>query len=134
MYDAGKIIIGILIFLGLIAVPVLYNAVSGKAAAPPDLDLNTPVIQKLDEKKCIEGTTYMQASHMQMLDTWRDEVSRNGKRVYVASDGKEYNMSLSNTCLECHSNKEKFCDRCHGYVGVREPVCWTCHVVPKEAG
>ncbi|MBE0429326.1 MAG: hypothetical protein IBX61_05585 [Thermoleophilia bacterium] len=23
----------------------------------------------------------------------------------------------TNQCLACHSNKEEFCDRCHGYVG-----------------
>jgi len=26
-------------------------------------------------------------------------------------------MSLSQTCLGCHSNKEKFCDACHNYSG-----------------
>ena len=27
-------------------------------------------------------------------------------------------MSLSNTCLDCHSNKAEFCDRCHNYASV----------------
>jgi nitrate/TMAO reductase-like tetraheme cytochrome c subunit len=40
-------------------------------------------------------------------------------------------MSLSQTCLGCHSNKEKFCDSCHTYSGVK-PNCWNCHVVPQE--
>ena len=41
-------------------------------------------------------------------------------------------MSLSQSCLGCHSNKEQFCDACHNYAGVK-PNCWSCHIVPKEA-
>jgi hypothetical protein len=40
------------------------------------------------------------------------------ERIYVNPEGKLFNMSLSNTCLDCHSNKEKFCDRCHDYASV----------------
>jgi hypothetical protein len=41
-------------------------------------------------------------------------------------------MSLSNTCLDCHSNKAEFCDRCHNYASV-SPYCWDCHIDnPKE--
>jgi hypothetical protein len=43
-------------------------------------------------------------------------------------------MSLTNTCItQCHSNKAKFCDRCHDYMNV-QPWCWDCHNFPKEAG
>jgi hypothetical protein len=66
-----------------------------------------------------------------MLNNWRDEVVREGNRLYVAADGKEYNMSLQNTCMNCHSNKSKFCDECHNYVAVK-PYCWDCHIAPKE--
>ena len=38
--------------------------------------------------------------------------------------------SLSNNCMECHSNKSQFCDQCHNYVAV-VPNCWGCHL-PKE--
>jgi hypothetical protein len=41
-------------------------------------------------------------------------------------------MSLTRTCLDCHSNKAEFCDRCHTYMAV-DPYCWDCHVEPKEA-
>ncbi|MDX1708870.1 MAG: sulfate reduction electron transfer complex DsrMKJOP subunit DsrJ, partial [Desulfobacterales bacterium] len=67
-----------------------------------------------------------------LLDVWRDAVVREGKRIYVNPAGKEFNMSLSNTCLDCHSNKAEFCDRCHNYASVR-PYCWSCHIEnPKE--
>ena len=50
----------------------------------------------------------------------------------VNKKGKEFEMSLSNTCIECHDNKAEFCDRCHNYASVR-PYCWDCHIDnPKE--
>ncbi|NNL75212.1 MAG: sulfate reduction electron transfer complex DsrMKJOP subunit DsrJ, partial [Desulfobacterales bacterium] len=83
-------------------------------------------------KECIRDTEYMRAEHMQLLDEWRHAVVRNAERVYVNSSGKEFNMSLSNTCLDCHSNKAEFCDRCHDYASVK-PYCWDCHIDnPKE--
>jgi len=129
MYDAQKIVPGLLVFLVLMTFPVWFN--KGKAAPPPNLALNTPAIQQLKDKRCVESKDYMSADHMQLLDSWRRAVVREGDRFYRASDGKEYAMSLSGTCLGCHSNKEQFCDRCHNYEGVK-PTCWSCHVVPPE--
>jgi hypothetical protein len=40
-------------------------------------------------------------------------------------------MSLTNTCLDCHPNKDTFCDRCHNYMAV-SPYCWDCHIVPEQ--
>ena len=61
------------------------------------------------------------------------KVRRGGEMYgYVNADGKMYNMSLSNTCMDCHSNKADFCDRCHDYASV-QPYCWSCHIEdPKE--
>ena len=70
---------------------------------------------------------------MDLLNTWRDEVVRDGIRFEDGIDGNRYEKSLSNTCLGCHLSKEKFCDRCHNYVGV-EPYCWECHIIPEELG
>ena len=42
-------------------------------------------------------------------------------------------MSLTNTCLGCHSNKAQFCDQCHNYLEVT-PYCWDCHVDPITIG
>jgi hypothetical protein len=125
MYNGGKIIAGLILFLCLITFPVWYNMVRGKAAYRPELKIVT------NEKQCVESTEYMRIEHMQLLDDWRNTVVRENKRTYVAHDGKEYNMSLSNTCLNCHSNKADFCDQCHNYVEVT-PTCWNCHVIPEE--
>jgi len=129
MYDGKKIIPGLLIFVGLITFPVWFHG--GKAASPPDIKLDTPTIQQLKEKRCLEPTAYMIAHHMELLNDWRDVVVRRGDRIYVASDGKQYGMSLTGTCLNCHSNKEQFCDRCHNYEDVK-PTCFSCHVDPQE--
>jgi hypothetical protein len=68
---------------------------------------------------------------MTLLNEWRDKVVRGEDRIYVSASGKPFNISLSETCMNCHSNKAEFCDRCHDYVDV-SPYCWDCHVEPKE--
>lgn len=131
MYDSGKILTGLLIFALLLTFPVWYHL--GRATPPPEPDLNTPVIAGLAKKECIEPAEYMRAYHMELLKTWRERAVRSGEKTYVSRDGREYPMSLEDTCLKCHSNKSRFCDQCHNYLGV-QPNCWNCHVVPEEGG
>ena len=131
MYDGGKIIIGLIIFVGLITFPV-YNNI-GKPVVQPEPKIDTPVIQQLQEKQCVESKSFMKVNHMQLLNDWRDSVVREGNSIYVGAGGKKYIISLQNTCLHCHSNKTEFCDRCHTYANVK-PYCWDCHVAPKEKG
>lgn len=129
MYNGVKIIIGLILFVALVAFPVYYN--KGKTTAMPEPSLDTPVIKLLKEKVCVESRSFMRANHMQLLNDWRDSVVRQGNRVYVGAGGKEYLMSLQNTCMNCHSNKQAFCDRCHTYADVK-PYCWSCHISPEE--
>ncbi|MGC2063849.1 MAG: sulfate reduction electron transfer complex DsrMKJOP subunit DsrJ [Thermodesulfovibrionales bacterium] len=130
MYNGGKIIAGLIVFLAFFAFPFYYNL--GKANARPEPKLNTPVIQQLAEKKCVESRDFMRAEHMQLLNDWRDAVVRDGNRIYVNKEGKSHSISLQNTCMNCHSNKKEFCDTCHNYMAVK-PYCWSCHIQPKEA-
>ena len=53
-----------------------------------------------------------------------------GKRIYVATDGTKHKMSLTTTCMGCHTSQENFCARCHDYSGV-DPYCWDCHQKPR---
>ena len=124
MHDAGKIVIGLIIFLALIAFPIWYNVATGKATYVPELE-------PAKDGPCVRDTTYMTAYHMDLLNEWRDEVVRHGERFYQDSVLGRVEKSLSNTCLSCHENKDKFCDRCHTYMGV-DPYCWDCHIIPKE--
>jgi len=126
MYDAGKILPGMALFLAVVLAPIWYNVGSGQAAAGPD------IVKPVSEKECVEPAQYMRDNHMQLLIRWRDDAVRDGKRTYVASDGRSYEESLTGTCLRCHSNKGEFCDRCHDYSNV-QPSCWGCHTSPEES-
>ncbi|BBO68259.1 cytochrome c [Desulfosarcina alkanivorans] len=122
MKDKNKILAGLVIFIAVITLPFWFNM--GKAAPAPELELTA---KAKAAKVCVMPTEYMKAEHMQLLDVWRHNVVRNAERAFVNPEGKLFDMSLSNTCLDCHSNKEKFCDRCHDYASVR-PYCWDCHI------
>jgi hypothetical protein len=128
MYDGGKIITGLVIGLALLLFPFFYTA--GKASRAPEREL-TPKAKEAG--KCIEDTAFMKTEHMKILDEWRDEVVRDADRYYTSElTGKVHYKSVQATCMDCHSNKTKFCDRCHNYANV-DPFCWDCHIAPKES-
>ncbi len=126
MYDKGKIFAGLIIFFAVFTFPFWYN--HGVAAKAPD-----PVLTQTakEAKTCVDNTAFMRKNHMELLNDWRNMAVRNGERMYRGDNGKEYDVSLQNTCLHCHSNKAEFCDRCHQYASVA-PYCWDCHTYPKE--
>lgn len=125
MHDAGKVTIGLVIFLALVSAPFWYNLSSGRASYTPEVEYPK------DAEECVRDSAYMVAHHMDLLDEWRDQVVRDGQRFEETPDGGRRECSLTNTCLGCHVSKEKFCDRCHLYMGV-EPYCWECHIIPEE--
>ena len=124
MYDTGKIIPGLVVFAVLMTTPIWYSMATGGISEVPELQLPA------GETQCVEPTEWMRDNHMQLLDEWRNLVVRDGVHTYVAGDGKEYTISLTETCLSCHSNKAEFCDTCHEYAGI-SPNCWECHNVPE---
>jgi hypothetical protein len=134
LYDGGKIIIGLAVFLAFALFPFYNNL--GKVNAKPEPKTDTPAIQEWEKqfgkKECVETKEYMRSEHMQLLNNWRDAVVRDMYRNYKSdSNGKLFNMSLQNGCMKCHSNKKKFCDECHNYMAVK-PYCWDCHIQPQE--
>ncbi len=134
LYDGGKIFIGIIVFVGIAAFPVFYNV--GKVNAKPEPKLDTPAIQEYEKlngkKECVESKEFMRPEHMQLLNNMRESVVRDSNRGYISETNKKrWNMSLQNGCMNCHSNKKKFCDVCHNYMAVK-PFCWDCHIQPKE--
>ena len=126
MYDGGKIITGLVIGVGLLLFPVFYNA--GKAAKAPERVLTE---KAKAAQQCVEPKSFMTTEHMKMLDEWRQQVVRDDVRYYKSTSGRMYYKGLQTTCMDCHSNKSKFCDQCHNYLGVA-PFCWDCHIAPKE--
>ena len=124
MYDGGKIITGLMIFVLFVTFHIWYN--HGYAVAIPKVEK-----AKYGEQ-CVLPADVMRAEHMQLLNEWRDQVLRTGDRSFnVEVNGKKYQQSLMNTCMQCHTSKEKFCDTCHEYVSV-VPYCWDCHIAPED--
>jgi hypothetical protein len=128
MNDKGKIILGLIVFIILMTFPVWWNLFGGVAP------MEDPIVQTKDvpgKDQCVRPVEYMKARHMDLLNEWRDEVVREGERFTEGPDGSIIEKSLSNTCMDCHSNKDTFCDRCHNYMAV-SPYCWDCHLMPDE--
>ncbi len=123
MYDGGKVVLGLALFAALCTSPMWVSAARGGGGAEaPELELPPPA-----SGKCVRDGAWMRNSHMELLNSWRDEVVREGIRRERLADGREIERSLTQTCLGCHTDKTQFCDRCHDYVGVK-PFCFDCHV------
>jgi len=126
MRDRSLIYLGLLVFLAAVTLPFTYNLTVGAGAM---LELEIPE----NETQCVESKEFMKSSHMQLLIDWRESQVRENTRTYVSSDGREFDIGLTNTCLtQCHTSKEDFCDRCHNYAGVQGPYCWDCHIDPEN--
>lgn len=96
---------------------------AGTEAAPT-------VSGKSESTGCVYPKEYMKSHHMKVLDEWRHDSVREGDRIHVTPDGREFEKSL-NTCLDCHSRNKMFCFMCHQYANV-QPTCWNCHLSPME--
>ncbi|MCB2181717.1 MAG: sulfate reduction electron transfer complex DsrMKJOP subunit DsrJ [Desulfobulbaceae bacterium] len=123
MYDKGKIVPGLIIFVGLMLFAIFNNA--GQKPQPPKLE------KPEGYKECVLPVEEMKQSHMVLLNEWRDEVIREGKREQVKVGGKMFDKSLQRGCMHCHTSKKKFCDVCHEFASVY-PYCWDCHIAPQR--
>ena len=124
MSDRGMIIVGLVLFLALFTFPIRYNLASGTVPKGPELQ------RPAGERDPFAPAEEMRRSHMRLLMEWRDKVVRQQVRETVGLDGKTYPISLTQTCLGCHTSKVEFCDRCHERASVTL-TCWSCHVDPK---
>ena len=129
MNDKPVIIAGLIIFLVAATFPIWYTFAAGDAGPRQAVEL--PEGEGKD--KCVEDRAYMIGNHMKLLYDWRNAVVRDAKKTPYTSkaSGEKHEMSLTKTCLKCHTDRDKFCNRCHDYADVK-PNCWTCHVDLKE--
>jgi len=125
MYNAKYIIPGLVIFLALVLFPFYKSVGSPPMKVEQELQPQLEQLKK-EGKTCILEKNQMRDSHMILLNQWRDAALRDGVRVFTNPDGKKFDISLTNTCLQCHAQKDKFCDKCHNEVGVN-PYCFSCH-------
>lgn len=125
IYNGRYIIPGLAIVVFFFLLPFILRG--GKVYDKPEPQLPP----KETAEKCIEPTAYMAGSHMQLLSAWRNEATREGRRLYTASDGREWKISLTGTCMSCHTDHKAFCDTCHQAAG-HTIFCWDCHITPEE--
>jgi hypothetical protein len=122
MTDKPKIVAGIIVVVVVLTFPFWYALASGRTSSPPELA--KPAGQ------CLEDVEFMKAHHVDLLKQWREAVVRDGQKMYPSTHQGACEMSLTKTCLGCHTNRANFCDRCHNYADVH-PTCWDCHVDAK---
>lgn len=131
--DMGRIVLGLVLFVVVMLIATFYNVSMGKAGQAPVMD------KPSNSKSCIKPTQWMRENHMKLLDDWREEVVREGKRGHVEIEGVRYEKSLTAGCMRCHQSKARFCDRCHQWAGVTrvgtQLECFTCHIqtAPRSA-
>ena len=103
----------------VVLLPLVYGVVHAATVGTPDAEA---FLEKPDPryKECIKDTAYMRSNHMDLLTMSRDETVRDGKKPQVKL----------NDCWECHTSKERFCDRCHTTVSLRLK-CFKCHYAPS---
>jgi hypothetical protein len=126
MNDKKLIITGLVIFLIAVTFPVWYSL-----AAKGDFE-RSKLELPADKSKCVEEKAYMASNHMKLLYDWRETLVRENKKDYTSeASGEKFEKSLTRTCLGCHNDRDKFCNKCHTYADVY-PTCWGCHVDPKK--
>jgi|WetSurMetagenome_2_1015567.scaffolds.fasta_scaffold642075_2 hypothetical protein len=118
MIDVGKLVGGFAIAALVVAAPLWILSVRGAKAEAPAAPTGTG--------PCVEAKDSMRRNHPTLLGSWRNQVVRAGQRIHITSDGRKVRIGLEETCLACHGEASKFCDRCHVQVGV-SLSCWQCH-------
>jgi hypothetical protein len=128
MGEKGKILLGLAIFVILITFP-FWSRLAAAGDTPSDR-IRDELEYPADEEACVEDTPFMRASHMDLLNQWRDDLVREGDSKHISElNGEPYTKSLTKTCLSCHEDRDAFCTRCHDYADV-QPTCWECHTTP----
>jgi len=126
LYQGRYILPGLAAFLVVATLPVWRGLAvrGGGFQSPPNPH----------GERCIEPKSVMRTQHNRLLIQWRDEVVREDRRVYIASDGRTWEKSLK-TCVACHGHADAqgksttaaaACNECHSYVNAKLD-CWNCH-------
>lgn len=115
----GKGRLAIVILVVIVIVPFAYSTVAHVLAqGQPETE---PFLAPVDpqHENCVKDSTWMRYHHWELLRGIREEVVRYGKRGEVSL----------NTCQECHTSREQFCNRCHDATSLT-PDCFGCHYYP----
>ena len=119
MLRKNKSMVAVAILALAVLLPAGYYAVRDAFARS-----DSPFLEKPNPKyqECVRDTAYMRFHHMELLKEIRVQVVREGKRndIGIAK------------CRECHTNRGRFCDRCHLTVNLHLD-CFGCHDYPELA-
>jgi len=116
--ENGKALL-LMITVLIILLPLGYSVLhrlTAQNADPPEVFLERP---DSTYTNCVKETEYMRYHHWELLRGIREEVVRYGKRGEIGL----------NKCKECHTSRERFCNRCHNAVSMY-PDCYGCHHYP----
>ena len=115
---SGRTVLSVIIIL-VILTPFAYSLISGAITPAPDPD--ELFLERPDPKykDCVRDIEYMRYHHWELLRGIREEVVRYGVRGDIDL----------NKCRECHTSRERFCNRCHDATSLK-PDCFGCHYYP----
>jgi len=119
LFGRNLYVVAVVIPVLVIIFPIGYSAVSSLFAG--DIDASRPFLERPDPKhdECVRDVTWMRYHHWELLHEVRKEVVRYGKRGELGLK----------RCRECHTSRERFCDKCHNSVSLG-PDCYGCHYYP----
>jgi len=110
-------------------VALLLGGTAAGSACAGESRVPIPSPAKGKGEQCVRETSFMRASHMNLLLHQRDETMKKGIRT------KQYSLK---ECVACHAvpgndgqpvsyeNPKNFCRSCHDYVAVKID-CFECH-------
>jgi len=119
--DRTKKILVVAAWVAVLSVPAWWSLLPGTVREIPRLE------KPAEAKECVLPAAQMRVNHMTLLISWREDAVRRGDRSPVTVGGRQYEKSLTGTCLSCHAKKDAFCDRCHNAVS-SHPACFDCHI------
>ena len=110
------------VIIAIILFPLVYSIVTRVfAGSSADRQAFPELPPKEVSEECVRPKKYMRFHHMDLLKEIRVDAVRDGRRGNINFE----------RCIECHTNHEVFCDRCHGPVNLH-PDCFDCHRYPPD--
>jgi hypothetical protein len=103
----------------LIVLPLGFTIATHLFAQEPEIPEVFLEMPDPQHEECVRDAAWMRYHHWELLRKTREEVVRYGKR------GEAGLLK----CMECHTSRERFCNRCHDAVSM-SPDCYGCHYYP----
>ncbi len=112
-----RVLLAIVLIVFILS-PFGYSVISRVASTTDQAEL---FLERPDPQyeNCVRDTEYMRYHHWELLSEVREKAVRYGDRDDPGLRG----------CKDCHTSRERFCNRCHDAASVW-PDCFGCHYYP----